>query len=269
VPDTGPECFQAHRLFDDDPPETLILAAHPDDEVIGAAGALMRLRTRASVVHVTDGAPRNLEDAVRAGFSTAEGYARARRRESQEALSLVEGVKLLDNLEIPDQSACRRLPELVLRLIDLLKATRPAVVLTHAFEGGHPDHDAVAFAASYATRTCGVPLLEMSGYFDDGHGLATGRFARSDGPAFIHHLTPGEATLKQRMLACFRTQAETLAQFGTRVECYRPAPAYDFARPPNDGRAFYDRFNWGLRSAEWPELVTEALQQLGVAASIP
>lgn len=263
MPGTGArDLSMVHRLFQPDPPSTLVIAAHPDDEVIGAAAVLMRLRGNASVLHITDGAPRNLKDASRAGFATAAAYAEARKREAAEALSLIPGIVVLDGLGIPDQSACRSLTAITHQLIDVLRTTRPDIVLTHGFEGGHPDHDAVAFAAAHATRACGVRHLEMAGYFEGGDGIATHRFAQSDWPAFTYTLTPDESRLKRRMLDCFRTQAQTLEMFGTRVECYRPAPVYDFTKPPNGGRALYDRYDWGLRSSDWPRLVAEAQRQL-------
>jgi len=40
-----------------------IVAAHPDDEVIGCASLLLRYEGGCEIVHVTDGAPRNLRDA--------------------------------------------------------------------------------------------------------------------------------------------------------------------------------------------------------------
>jgi len=250
----------AQRLFDANP-ATLIVVAHPDDEIIGAAAVLLRLREKASVLHVTDGAPRNLEDAARAGFTTAAAYARARREEARASLRIA-GATVLESFGIADQTACRCLTRLTHRLTDLLKRIAPDIVVTHAFEGGHPDHDAVAFAAAHAARACGIALVEMCGYFDDGSGMVTGCFAPPSTPVLSYTLNDAERQLKQRMLACHRTQARTLAQFDTRVELYRPAPAYDFTSVPNGGRVLYDRYDWGLRSSEWPALAGHAQTQL-------
>src|SRR4029077_3455583 len=51
-----------------------------------------------------------------------------------------------------DQQAAFRLAELARRLAALFAERGIAVVLTHACEGGHPDHDAVAFAVHGAAR---------------------------------------------------------------------------------------------------------------------
>ena len=46
----------------------LIVVAHPDDETITLGGQMWRLRD-ALLLHVTDGAPRDGEDAQRHGFT--------------------------------------------------------------------------------------------------------------------------------------------------------------------------------------------------------
>jgi LmbE family N-acetylglucosaminyl deacetylase len=121
-----------------------VVVAHPDDEVI-AAGARLPLLCNVSIVHVTDGAPRAMQDARAAGHATRDAYARARRGEAEAALALA-GIppRRLFALGIADQEASFRLAGLARRLARLLRERTMGVVLTHAYEGGHPDHDATA-----------------------------------------------------------------------------------------------------------------------------
>ncbi len=65
-----------------------LVVAHPDDETIGA-GASLHLFRNLLLVHVTDGAPRNLADARAYGFADAASYAAARRAELAAALRRV------------------------------------------------------------------------------------------------------------------------------------------------------------------------------------
>jgi LmbE family N-acetylglucosaminyl deacetylase len=56
-----------------------------------------------------------------------------------------------ETLGIPDQAASLGLAGLARRLAVQLAASGAEVVVTHAYEGGHPDHDATAFAVHAMT----------------------------------------------------------------------------------------------------------------------
>src|SRR4051812_10799066 len=138
-------------------PATLLVAAHPDDETVGAGSRLPRL-VQARFVCVTDGAPRTGEDASRHGF-TPEQYARARRVELEAVLArcgIAPGQ--LQSLDCPDRQASLQLAPLARRLADVIAQSATEVVLTQPYEGGHPDHDATAFIAHAA-----VALLRAHG----------------------------------------------------------------------------------------------------------
>ena len=120
-------------------PGAMIVAAHPDDEVVGAGGILPYLKDP-TIVHVTDGAPRNLQDATSYGFYSRESYARVRREEALAALSCA-GVmhNRCIQLRYIDQEASLNMIGLICRLARLIENIKPQVIVTHAFEGGHPD----------------------------------------------------------------------------------------------------------------------------------
>lgn len=270
-------CESASREHES--PATLVIAAHPDDEVIGAGGRLAAL-SNVSVLHVTDGAPRDMRDAHAHGFGSREAYAIARREERSRALA-VAGIPACNvyDLDIPDQEAALDLAELTRRVGTLLRTLRPRVVLTHPYEGGHPDHDAVAFAVHAALRTieCGDDaqnpeplLLEMTSYYagTDG-GMRVGTFLTAAYTRVRTIALPDEARIgKQRMISCYATQRAVLAAFPLDVERFRPAPRYDFARPPHEGTLHYERYPWGMTSARWCDLTRDAARTLGVAHAL-
>ncbi|HUS13102.1 MAG TPA: PIG-L family deacetylase, partial [Pyrinomonadaceae bacterium] len=62
-----------------------VIVAHPADEVVGA-GCLISKLVDVSVLHITDGAPPDMQDAAAAGFANRSDYAQARKAECLAAL---------------------------------------------------------------------------------------------------------------------------------------------------------------------------------------
>ena len=127
---------------------TIAVFAHPDDATIACGGQLGRFDDLELIV-VTDGAPPQAADAVSKGFGSIEGYAQVRWDEMEAALDLA-GVPhdRLYGYGFQEGAACRRLMTLIGRLEkDLAGAS---LVLTHCYEGGNTDHDAVAMAVHFA-----------------------------------------------------------------------------------------------------------------------
>ena len=232
-----------------------LVVAHPDDETI-AAGASLHLLPVLLLVHVTDGAPRALSDAAAAGFGAPADYAAARRGELMAALHVAGASPDLVELGVVDQEASLHMPALACALSRLFDVQGIDAVITHAYEGGHPDHDATAFAVHAAAGR--RPVLEFAGYHADPAGaLLTGRFLPGPDPTVIT-LTEAERAQKRAMFDCFRTQARTLAAFGTQQEALRPAPPYDFTQPPLPGRLNYEHWGWSMTGARWRALAREA-----------
>ncbi len=229
------------------------MVAHPDDETIGA-GASLHLFDRCLLVHVTDGAPRNLADARRAGFADAAGYAAQRRSELAAALKAGGAAPQMASLDVPDQGASACMAVLASRLAELLVQNRIGTVLTHAYEGGHPDHDATACAVHRAARLCPETpsIIEFASYHaDPAGGIATGRFLANGPDSTAIALGFAERGTRRRMLDCFVTQRATLAAFSADQEAFRPAPAYDFTQPPHIGTLYYEHFDWGMTGPAW------------------
>jgi LmbE family N-acetylglucosaminyl deacetylase len=248
---------------------SFVIVAHPADEVIGAGGLISKLND-VTVIHLTNGAPGDPQAVHQAGFKGRADYAEARRRECISALAManVTPDRILE-LDVADHQAPHFLTDLAKRITTLLQQFAPNIVLTHPYEGGHPDHDAAAFAANAAVR-----LLERHGFeppilFE--MALHPGR----DGEKRVLDFLPGsgrETTtlmlddeaqkLKRRMYACFATQREALKENPLGPERFRRPPPYDFTLPPQAGRLNYENFDREFTRQEWQLLARRAWMDL-------
>jgi LmbE family N-acetylglucosaminyl deacetylase len=237
----------------------LFLLAHHDDEVF-CAGHVWR--------------------AVRAGrpvgllWATAGGLAPARRRLAEGAtvrrlLNLPESLAV--DLALPDQGAARHLAEietaaekLIAALVARSAATgAPSVELfAPAYEGGHPDHDAVnVVAARLGTRYSELTVYEFPLY------RRTACWLTVQGPPPSMPATPNYAvlwlddealTLRRQFVRANASQAlpsllpllELAAWAGRRrAEPARRLPAHAYSLPPAPRPLLYElytrrRFPW-------------------------
>lgn len=251
-------------------PRLAILAAHPDDETIGASALLARF-PNAAVVFLTDGAPkdRNLWPADMRGLR--EDYAELRRREAAKALA---HAGIAENqicwLGAVDQEAIFAGRELAVKFAELMRELRPNLVMTHPYEGGHPDHDCAALIAPMALSTLsrrapGVErpvLCEMTSYHARNGQCVTGEFLESD-PAWetVFEFSEEDRGRKRIMMDEYKSQRLVLENFPIAAERMRVAPKYDFSQPPHEGKLWYECMKWPMTGQCWRELAALAFSQ--------
>lgn len=217
------------------PGAVLFILPHHDDEVFCAA---------------------NISHALRAGrrvkllWATAGGYAPARmRRREGEAVARLLRLRAEDHMSLglPDAGALDHLD----KLGDAVRALLPGVadVYVPAYEGGHPDHDAVNLTAARVCRPA-VRVHEFGEYRRQG-GAVVVKAPFADAPPFPEAVLDAPALrLRRALAAANRSQLPELAFFaalgglsGTWArEPARALPAHDYSRPPGDVRPLYELY---------------------------
>jgi LmbE family N-acetylglucosaminyl deacetylase len=197
------------------PAAAVVVAPHPDDEVLGAGGLLAGLCSVGVPVHLvaaTDGEGSH-------PASTALGpeeLVRRRRAETDQALALL-GVHPVRTLRcgLPDSGLAAHedaLADAVAALLAELRAElaaeEPLWCLATWRGDGHPDHEAAGRAAARAAARTGARLLEFP--------VWTWHWSRPDDPAVPWEraravpLPEGVARAKERAAAVLTTQVEPL-----------------------------------------------------------
>jgi LmbE family N-acetylglucosaminyl deacetylase len=177
-----------------------VVAAHPDDEVLGAAGLITRLAhigVEIAVVWATDGEASHPGSTV----MSAETLGRARRAESRAALArLGIAPTATHHLALPDGQVRPHIGQLHR---ELAKIVDPDDLVIVPWEGdGHPDHEAVADAAVElgATRLQ-YPIWMWHWATPADSRVPWGRF---------HHCVVDNVSRKARAIQEFSTQVRPL-----------------------------------------------------------
>ncbi|HEX8151480.1 MAG TPA: PIG-L family deacetylase, partial [Thermoanaerobaculia bacterium] len=118
----------------------LVLAPHPDDEVIGCGGLVaqhVRENRAVRVVIATDGAEAD------AAATDRNNYRRIREQESRHGLEKIGGVDDVHFLRFPDRGLG---PDVAERIAEHLRDFRPDLILVPSPVEIHPDHVALSHA---------------------------------------------------------------------------------------------------------------------------
>ena len=222
----------------------LVLAAHPDDETIACSGLLQRA-TASLVVFAVDGAP------PRYGFERKFGslrqYSELRFREASSALQniphcLFRRLTKPDDSWFVDQHLFLNLPDAFASLISIVNDFSPDLLVSHALEGGHIDHDACHILANRAAHCLHLPALEFPLYWRSPRGQDIfQKFRDQREREFLLNLTEQERTRKLQMLAQYRSQHGLVSVFDLETERFRPVTPLDLSRVPWQDYPFENR----------------------------
>ena len=187
--------------------QAVVVAPHPDDEVLGAGGTLAELAAGGATVAVlalTDG------EASHPGASVAAGeLARRRVAESADAATRLFGEPpAIERLALPDGKLDRYEDRIELALTDRLE--RGSWCFAPYRRDGHPDHEAAGRAASRACAHAGARLIEYPIWL--WHWSTPDDRAISWERAVRVRLGSGAHSRKQDAISAFATQVAPLEE---------------------------------------------------------
>jgi hypothetical protein len=221
----------------------LVLAPHPDDEVVGCAVAIRHLIAGGDtgfVLYLTTGVP---AAATLWPWQRHDHAARvARRRAEAEAVARDLALTPLGFQPWPS----RTLKDHIDETIDLVRAIVDEKYIDElwvpAWEGAHQDHDVANFIAAQLQTVCRV--IEFAEYNFAGGQVRAGIFTASNGHERVLSLSDEEQRWKTGLLQHYRSERANLAHCRVGQESLRPLATYDYTQPPHDGPLFYERFQW-------------------------
>jgi LmbE family N-acetylglucosaminyl deacetylase len=184
--------------------EALVIAPHPDDEVLGCS--TMIRDASVTVVHVTDGVPPWTPTAAR------DRLASQRQAECAAAWASLSARVDCIRLGFGDLEAWRSVEDIADSLAAAVSSLRPENVFLPAYQKGHPDHDATYLAGALARQALGGeadPKWWIYGVygFDEARHLRFGWLPpHAYGPVEVRGEAPGLLMAKRNALRQFTSQ---------------------------------------------------------------
>jgi LmbE family N-acetylglucosaminyl deacetylase len=225
------------------PARILLLAPHPDDEIVACGITAFRAHHSGAavfVLYLTTGVPPSdrLWRWQQAGYDARI----ARRRAEAIAAAPLMALRLAGFLDIPSRRLIAHLDDVAAAVERALAETAADCLWVTGFDGAHQDHDAAnAIAAQFADR---VAVWEFAAYNYAGGKVRSNRFPDARGGVIELNLNDQEQELKRHALSLYASERGNLAHIKTAAEAYRPLPRRDYATPPHPGTLFRERFQW-------------------------
>jgi len=235
-------------MFEFPPGKFLFLLAHPDDEVFvsGSIYSFVNLRHDVHLAWLTSG--------------DLFGKGEVRERELAAAAELLGVPSDHRHLfRLPDMGLIRNLGRVFECTTELVSRLEPSHVFVPAYEGGHPDHDALNFVAYSVWQSTdqSFSLFEFPLYNGTGPffflWLRVNSFVPGSGQIEKHVLDSEHVALKGRLIDIYNSQPRSMLPIKmthwwrrfTRncAEPYAPIPEHrDYQIKPHFGPLFYERF---------------------------
>jgi LmbE family N-acetylglucosaminyl deacetylase len=221
----------------------LILAPHPDDEIVAcgiAASRALAFGARVFVLHLTTGVP---PESAQWRWRRPR-YPELVWRRQEEALAVARrlGIEIVGFRDTAARHLRFDLDAASAEIALAIARCGAEAIWVPVFEGAHQDHDAAnALAAAIAGA---VPVWEFAAYNFAGGRVRSNLFADKRGGEIAISGSAAETEAKRAALACYASERRNLGHIAADHEACRKLPAHDYGRPPHTGVLFRERFHW-------------------------
>lgn len=212
----------------------LIIAAHPDDEVLGCGGTIRHFVEKGNQVHICF-----VTDGTTGRDGVTKQQVEGKHAESERAAELL-GVTAIHRLPFQDMRL-GTVPhrELNNALADVWQAVRPEIVFSHSNTDINLDHRCIYDAVEVLARPSENGLRELYAY--EVPSSTEWRLGKSFVPTTFFNIAPHLA-VKQQALACYKTElrefphprsvkgVEVFAQYRGLQSGYEYAEAFQLMR---------------------------------------
>ena len=131
--------------------DVLAIGAHPDDVELGCGGTISKMIAEGKTVAILD---------LTKGELGTRGTSETRAKEAENAAKIL-GVKLRENLEMPD-GFLENTKEYQIKIVRAIRKYQPEIVFANAIDDRHPDHAKAAKLVSDACFLSGLRKIETS-----------------------------------------------------------------------------------------------------------
>jgi LmbE family N-acetylglucosaminyl deacetylase len=243
--------------------KNLFIFAHPDDEALGASALLSRNSTTSEIVFVSDGMPAKKTDPEYYPPYTkfpefGDAYKKYRQKEAQNSMTCL-GISpdKIHFLDYPDSGLINFIEDVVKSIEKLITENSFENLYTHAYEGGHIDHDLVCFAVWKAvqnTKNSVKQIFEIPLYhFENGEYNHNMPLTSQKHIAQNLVLTKEETRKKFLAISSYISQREDTQYFDKQSPEYQiqhspKSGIQKFQKQPHTGRLQYEKGDLSFQS---------------------
>ncbi|MCL2468954.1 MAG: PIG-L family deacetylase [Alphaproteobacteria bacterium] len=224
----------------------LLLAPHPDDEVVAYAATIRRAQKEGATFYILYLSSGCVEPDLLWPWQRKNYEQRIIRRleESQHAALRLNLKQLPSNIHRPTRHVWCNLDKVYQEIMVSLTAHAIDQIWTLAYEGGHPDHDGVNGICSLINER--IPVLEFAAYNYAGRRQHAQSFPPSSRQSNETIIRLGAFAMREKahLLDMYGSERSNLRTIGLEQECFRPLHHYDYTKPPHKGPLWYTRFQW-------------------------